>query len=444
MTRTAALALLAALALVGAPRASGSSLANETIAIENARVVTVSGPTLDRATVLVRDGKIAAVGASVDVPAGARRIDAAGLTVYPGMIDASSQLGLLEIGSISATNDLGELGEYNPELYAFDAFNPNSELIREARVAGVTTAVAAPQNGTISGQPLIVDLYGFTVEQMALRRSVGFTTTFPTGVGADSFDFATFSVRHSSDAEAKKAQEKKLDEMRRLLDDARAYQKAKAARAADPKLPPLEHDLKLEALQSALSGELPLIVAAFDFRDIRRAVEFCAEQKLKMVLVTAGQFATGDAAAVAAYLAQHRVPVVIGTMYQLPQSEDDRYDLPQEVPGILAKAGVPFAFASFDSAQVRDLPYQAAMAVAYGTLSKEDAVRAVTLWPAQIWGVADRVGSIEVGKYANLVVTTGDLLEPRTDVKYVLIEGHVVPMESRQIELYERFKDRNP
>jgi imidazolonepropionase-like amidohydrolase len=147
---------------------------------------------------------------------------------------------------------------------------------------------------------------------------------------------------------------------------------------------------------------------------------------------------------VASYLAQHKVPVVVGPMYELPQNEDERYDLPQEVPGALAKAGVQFAFATFDSAEVRDLPYQAAMAVAYGTLSKEDALKAITLWPAQIWGVADRVGSIEVGKYANLVVTTGDPLEPRTDVKYVFIEGRSIPLESHQHELYEQFTNREP
>lgn len=424
--------------------AAGPSLGDETVAIENARIVTVSGPTIERGTVVVRAGKIAAVGASVTVPADARRIDATGLSVYPGMIDSSTTLGLNEIGSISATNDASELGDLNPQLRAYDGFNPNNELLREARVAGVTSAVAMPQGGTISGQPMIADLFGYTVDQMALRPSVGLTLDFPSGVGGQTFDFSTFSVRRSSDSDARKAQEKKLDELRRLFDDGRAYRKIVSARERDASLPPVERDVKLEALQPVLAGELPVVVSADDFRDVKKAVEFCEEQKLKMVLVSGTHFNVPNLATVATYLAQRQIPVVIGSMYQIAQREDDRYDLPQEVPGALAKGGVRIAFATFDSAQVRDLPYQAAMAVAYGALSKEDAVKAITLWPAEIWGVADRVGSIEVGKYANLVVTTGDLLEPRSDVKYVFVEGRTVPLTSRQIELYEEFKDRRP
>jgi imidazolonepropionase-like amidohydrolase len=143
-------------------------------------------------------------------------------------------------------------------------------------------------------------------------------------------------------------------------------------------------------------------------------------------------------------LAQKKVPVIVGPMYTLPRMEDDRYDLPQEAPAALAKAGVRFAFSTDDPAMVRDLPYNAAMAVAYGGLSKDDALKAITIWPAEIWGAADRIGSIEVGKYANLVVTTGEILEPRSDVKYVFIEGRQIPLTSRQTELYERFKSRQP
>jgi imidazolonepropionase-like amidohydrolase len=443
MKRLITLLVATGLAFVGASGAA-SSLGDETIAIENARIVPVSGPAIEKGTVLIRAGKIAAIGASVDVPAGARRIDATGMSVYPGLIDSGTTVGLIEIGSIAASNDISELGDMNPQLYAYDAYNPNSELIPAARFGGVTTVVSSPQGGTIAGQPLLADLNGFTVEQVAVKRSLGFALSFPSGVGSQTFDFATFSVKRTSDADARKAQEKKLDELKTMLDDARAYQKARAARDQDPKLPVLTHDLKLDAIQPALAGELPVIVSASDFRDVKRAVAFCEEQKLKMVLVTNGTFDSTDLATAAAFLAQHHIPVVLGPMYQLPQHEDDRYDLPQEAPGILAKAGVRIAFATFDSADVRDLPYQAAMAVAYGTLSKEDALRALTVWPAEIWGVADRIGSLEVGKYANLIVTTGDPLEPRTDVKYVFIEGRPAPLKSRQSDLYDEYKDRIP
>jgi imidazolonepropionase-like amidohydrolase len=437
------LTLALTLAAVAAPGAA-SSLGDETVAIENARIVTVSGPTIERGTVLIRAGKIAAVGTTVEVPSGARRVDATGMTVYPGLIDSGSTLGLVEVGSIAASNDTTELGDYNPQLEAYEAFNANSELIPEARCNGVLTVVAAPQGGTISGQPVLVDLAGFTTDQAALRRSVGVVLDFPSGVGGRTFDFATFSVKQSSDADAKRAQEKKIDEIKAMFDDARAYRKALDARAKDATLPPLDRDLKLDAMQSILDGTLPLLVNAEDMRDIRKAVEFCEAQKVKLVLVTSLSAGSPDLAAAAAYLAQHKVPVIVGQLYRLPQSEDDRYDLPQEVPAALAKAGVRFAFATFDSAQVRDLPYEAAMAVAYGGLSKEDALKAMTLWPAELWGVADRIGSIEVGKYANLFVATGDPMEPRTDVKYVFIEGRSIPLESRQRTLYERFRDRNP
>ncbi len=437
-------ATLAFVAVVSAcvPAASAGSPPSDVVAIEHARIVTVSGPVIDKGTILIRAGKIAAVGASVDVPSNARHIDATGLSVFPGLIDSSTTLGLIEIASISASDDTSELGELKPQLRAYDAYNPNSELIREARCNGVTTVVSAPRGGTMAGQALLADLYGVTIEEVAVRPSIGLGLDFPTGVGGRSFDFATFSVKQSSDADARKAQEKKLDEIRDLFDQARAYGKAVAARQASTSLPPLEHDLKLEAMQSVLDGKLPLLVSADDFRDVKKAVEFCDEQKARMILVTSGRFGSTDAATAASFLATHKISVVLGPMYQLPASEDDHYDRPQEVPAALARAHVSFAFATFDSAEVRDLPYQAAMAVAYGGLSKEDALKAVTLWPAQIWGVSDRIGSIEAGKSANLVVTTGDPMEPRTDVKYVFIEGRAIPLTSHQQELYEQFRER--
>ena len=440
MSRIAAAALAVTAFLTIAPRPASAQ--SNVVAIENARIVVVSGPAIERGTVVVQDGKIAAVGAGVAVPAGARRIDASGMTVFPGLVESYSGLGLAEISSIAATNDFSELGEMSPQLRAYEAYNPHSELIRAARINGITTAVSFPSGGVLAGQPVITDLWGRTVEEVALRPSVGLFFNFPRGVGGRSFDFATFTQRRSSDTEAKLAQEKKLDEIRALVDDARAYVAARNARVKDATLPPLEHDLRLEALQPFVSGELPVIVQTEDFRDVRRAVEFCESAKLKMVLVTGARFGTSRIDDVAAYLAQKRVPVVVLSMYSLPQNEDDRYDLPQEVPGALARAGVKFCFGMADTAQSKDLPYQAAMAVAYGGLSKEDALRALTLWPAEIWGVADRIGSIEVGKAANLVVATGDIMEPRSDVKHVFIRGREIPLTSRQTELYEQFRDR--
>jgi imidazolonepropionase-like amidohydrolase len=439
-TLRAAVLLAVAVAAPFVPvRGRAASLGTGAFAIENVRIVTVSGGTIEKGTVVIRDGKIAAVGASVSVPSDAKRIDATGLSVYPGMIDSATRVGLLEIGAVSATNDISEVGDYNPHLRAYEAFNPNSEHIPVARVAGVTTVVSMPAGGTMSGQPLVVDLAGDTVDDMVLRPSVGVILNFPTEGARSAFDSNAYQVRKSTASDAKKARDKKLDEVRSLMRDAEAYAKAMDAYAKDPSLPIGRRNLKLAGLLPVLRGELPFVVRTNDERDIRAAVAFADEMKVKMILVVSGE---SDVAKAAPLLAQKKIPVVIGSMYTLPAREDERYDLPQQTAAALAKAGVTFAFSTGDYANVRDLPYNAAMAVAYSGLSKEDALKAITLWPAQIWGVADRVGSIEVGKYANLIVTTGDPLEVVTDVKHVFIEGKQIPLVSRHTQFYDRYDGR--
>lgn len=440
--RAAALAILLTSPFSVPAFAVADPAASDTFVIENARIVTVSGATIEKGSVAVAGGKIVAVGATVTAPAGAKRIDGTGLSVYPGMIDSASQLGLIEVGSISATNDTSEIGDFNPHLRAYEGFNPASEFIPMARINGITTSVSTPSGGVISGQAVITDLDGFTIEQMSVKSTAAMILAFPTGVGGEFFDFQTFSLKRSSDADARKNRDKKIDEITALFDRARAYGVAVSARRTDASLPVLEVDLKLAALQPVLSGELPLLVAAGDFRDVKRAVEFCEKQNVKMILRSDARFGPFDLTVVAAFLKEKKIPVIFGPMYTLPSSDDDRYDLPQQAPAALAKAGVPFAFASEDSAMVKDLPYQAAMAVAYGGLSKDDALKALTLWPATIWGVADRVGSIEVGKQANLFVTNGDPMEPRTDVKHVFIRGRSIPLVSRQTQLYDAYKNR--
>lgn len=440
--RATALVLLLTSAFAAPVLAGAEPPASDSYVIENARIVTVSGATIEKGSVAISGGKIVAVGATVAAPAGAKRIDGTGLSVYPGMIDSASQLGLIEVGSISATNDTSEIGDFNPHLRAYEAFNPASEFIPMARINGITTSVSAPGGGVISGQAVITDLDGFTIEQMSVKPAAAMVLQFPTGVGGEFFDFQTFSLKRSSDAEARKNRDKKIDEITALFDRARAYAAAVSARRTDASLPVLTVDMKLAALQPVLSGEQPLFVAADDFRDVKRAVEFCEKQNVKMILRSDAKFGPFDLAVVAAFLKEKKIPVIFGPMYTLPSEDDDRYDLPQQAPAALAKAGVPFAFASEDSAMVKDLPYQAAMAVAYGGLSKDDALKALTLWPATIWGIADRVGSIEVGKQANLFVTNGDPMEPRTDVKHVFIRGRSIPLVSRQTQLYDAYRNR--
>lgn len=439
---TATIAILTVLVAATPLRGSASMLGDETIAIENARIVTVSGPVIEKGTVVIEKGKIAAVGANVQAPAKARRIDATGLSVYPGMIDSSTVLGLVEVGSVSGSTDTNELGDFKPHLMAYTAFNPNSELILAARVAGVTSAISIPRGGVFSGQPMLADLDGRTVDDMAVQKSVGLFFSFPTGVGGRTFDFSTFTFRRTSDSEARQARDKRVDEIRSYLRDAQAYLTAIDARAKDPNLPPIVHDLKLDALRPVLAGTLPVIVSASDPRDIRAAVAFCEEMKLRCILDADIDLPPAELTKLATFLAEKKIPVILGPQYRLPSREDDRYDLPQQAPNALVQAGVKIAFSTEDSAQVRDLPYNASMAVAYGGLSPADAYKAISLWPAEIWGVSDRLGSIEVGKYANLIVTTGDPLEVRTDVKHVFIEGKQIPMTSRPQQFYETYRSR--
>jgi imidazolonepropionase-like amidohydrolase len=412
------------------------------VIIENARVVPVSAPPIEHGSVLIVDGKIAGVGASVQAPAGARHLDAAGMTVYPGMIDSWTEIGLLEVQSVSATRDTTEIGDFNPQLFAFDAFYAHSEYIATARVAGITTVVSAPGGGLLSGQPVLVDMAGISIEDMARRRSVGLVFNFPQTRLDGFFDTSTMSFRRVPEAEQRKERERKLDAVRSLIRDAVAYASAIDARAGDATLPPMRLDLRLEALRPFVRGEAPFLMQIGDLRDVKPALDFADEFKLKAVVVIGGRTSVGDAVEAVKLLASKQVPVIVTNLYSLPRYEDERYDAPQQIPEMLRRAGVRFALASSGTAMVRDLPYQAAMAVAYGGLSKADAVRALTLWPAEIWGVGDRIGSIEVGKDANLVVATGDILEVRTDVRHVFIRGVDVPIESKQTRLYEQFRKR--
>jgi imidazolonepropionase-like amidohydrolase len=420
---------LSALALAG--RAAGD---NRVYAIRDAKVYTLgSSGTLSRATVVVIDGKIAAVGAGVKIPAGAQIIDGQGLEVYPGMINAWSNLGLTEITSVPATNDASEMGDYNPHLLAFTAIHPGSEHIPVARVNGITASVSAPSGGIIAGQATLLHLDGWTVEEMALLKSAGLVLDFP------SLDPAQRSraggggrggAQRRSFAEIKRNYEKRVKELSDMFEAARHYDKARGAN------PGTERDRKLEALVPVVKGELPVFLQADSERDIKNAVDFARKEKLKAVL-QGGR----EANKAAELLKRENIPVILGSIVALPDREDDPYDVRFTLPRDLARAGIKFALTSSSSSEVRNLPYEAGFAEAYG-LSHEDALKAVTLNPAEILGVAAKVGSIETGKTADLVVTGGDLLEIRTQVKHLFIAGKNVSLETKHTRLYEKYLNR--
>ena len=409
-----------------------------TYVIRGARVVTVSGADIENATVVITGGRISAVGASVSAPSGAQVIDAAGLTVYPGMIDLGTNMGLTEVSSgAPGTIDTAELGDMNPNVAAVWAVNPHSSHVAVTRVEGVTSVLSMPSGGTISGQAAFINLAGSSPREMAVVPQAALVIDFPR-VGGGGGGFAAQLAQQNITPDALSARDRRIEELRRLFRDAEAYGRAQDAHAKDPRsVPRPTSDLKLAALVPYARGERPVVFRAERERDIRGAVRFAEELKLKPVIIGGS-----DSGKVAQFLKEKNVAVILDSVLNLPLREDDPYDTLYENAAKLQAAGVRFCISTGDSgAHVRDLPFHAGMAAAYG-LPKIEALKAVTIYPAQILGVADRVGSVEQGKLANLVVTDGDLLEARTRVRHLFIGGRQIPLVSRHTMLYEQFKDR--
>jgi imidazolonepropionase-like amidohydrolase len=407
-----------------------------TYAIRNAHIVTVSGADIENGTVVIRDGKIAAVGANVNVPAGAQTIDARGLFVYPGMMDVGTQLGLVEIGQgASGTVDTSELGDLNPNAKAIIAINPHSAHIAVTRVDGVTSALSLPAGGLISGQAALINLVGTTPLEMSVLPYAALVINYPR-IANRGGDFGG-GQQSTNLSEALTASARQVEQIRKMLRDAEAYGRAIDAYEKDKSLPRPDQNLVLEALLPYIRGQHPVIFRADRESEMRGAIRFAEEMKLRPIILGGD-----DSWKIASFLKEKNVPVILTGILSLPLREDDTYDALYEVAAKLQQAGVRFCISTGNNgAAVRNLPFHAGMAAAYG-LPKAEALKAVTLYPAQILNVADRMGSIEVGKIANLVVTDGDLLETRTHVRRLFIDGRDVPLTSRHTELYDAFKNR--
>ena len=427
----------AALALATIP-ALASAQEEESWLIQNARIHTLveGAAPIESGSILVRDGRIVEIGTDVSAPPGATVVDASGLNVYPGMMDSVSQLGLTEIGAISATVDTAELGEMNPHLKAATAIHPSSEHLPVARANGITHAVVAPGQlggfggggAGISGQASIVHLDGWTVEEMDINASAGMVLTWPT-YSTRSFNRATFRAERRSFREAEEEYDRQVAELSEVLDAAKRYDAA-----GEPG--PRERDIRLAALGPVVRGEMPLLILAQGEREIRAAVEFTGDQGVKMILLGGN-----EAWRVKELLAGSNIPVILGPTQRLPSEEDAPYDRPFTTPGELHEAGVTVAFATFGSSNSRLLPYEAGHAVGYG-MPQEAAVRAITVVPAQLFGLADDLGTLEEGKVANLIVVNGDPLEIRTEVEHVFVNGVPVPLDNRHQSLYEKYRSR--
>lgn len=401
------------------------------IAITNATIVPVVGERIARGTVLIHDGRIAAVGTNVSVPQDAQVIDANGLFVYPGMIDAGTDMGLVEIGQgASGGDDRRELGEFNPQDAALTAVNPFSEIIPTVRVNGVTSTVTAPTGGQISGQAALIELSGWTPQEMAVLPRAGMVMTYPrAGGGGRGFG-------GGGGQQTPEQQRQQLLQQARALRDylasAQAYAEAKSRAGAADAAPV---NLALEAMVPVMRGEMPAIFEVETADQIRGVLALSDSFHLKVILrgaIYGWQMADT--------LAARHVPVIVGPTTETP-GPSDPYDMIYANPGVLARAGVSIAFRTNSASDSRNLPYDAALATAYG-LDPDEALRALTINAARMFGVADRIGSIETGKIADLIVTTGDPLDVRTTTRYLFIRGELIPFNDKHTQEYERWRAR--
>lgn len=379
------------------------------IALVGGTIHTVSGKTIKGGTVLFVDGKITAVGVDVDLPAEAKVISVENKHVYPSLIESMSDIGLVEINSVRATVDTTEIGSINPNVRAVAAFNPDSEIIPVNRANGILLALSAPAGRFVAGRSSLMMMDGWTWEDMALKQDTAMHIRWP---GSKSG----------------------VEELASLLTDAKRYT---AAREADSDDQPV--DLKLEALSMLTTGELPAIIYATSMNDITAAVAFAQREQIKIII--AGGY---DAPECASLLMKANVPVLITAVYRTPSRRHRAYDEGYTLPARLKAAGIPFCISAggrFGATGVRNLPYNAATAAAYG-LSEELALRAITLSAAEILGVADQVGSLDVGKDATLFVADGNILETPTHVEQAFIQGRKVDLDNKHKQLYRKYSEK--
>lgn len=402
------------------------------IAIINATLHPVSGPEIQRGYILYDKGVIRAIGeGSPPAAAGTKVIDAGGRHVYPGLISPYTQLGLTEIQAVPSSIDTSETGRVTPEVVAVSAVNPDSTLIPVTRSNGVLSAAVFPSGGLISGQPSVIRLDGWTTEELTVRRSIGQAMNWP--------NTRTFTAWWMTQSEEDQSQNirRDLDNLQRVFETARAYADA---RAADPASPA---DLRWEAMRPLFSapgakGEPPrLYVRANTTDQITGAVALAEQTGVKIVII-GGR----EAPACAGLLRKHDIPVIVMGTHNLPRRDDEAYDEPYTLPARLNGSGIRFAIShNDDTAHERNLPYQAAMAAAYG-LDHDTALKSVTLWSAQISGVGDVLGSLEVGKAATLLVTDGSPLEITTKIMSAYIDGREIDLSNKHTKLADKYRER--
>ncbi len=401
-------------------------------ALTGGTVFTVTGNVYDGGVVLINGNKIEFVGQNVRFDSSYKVIDVTGKHVYPGLIDAGTTLGLVEISAVPVTVDNAEIGDFNPHMRAFTAINPNSVAIPVTRVEGITTVISNPSSGVISGKSTLINLYGYSPDSLAVMADVALFMNWPSSGRRGNWD-------QRDEAEIAEAYKSTLKGITKYWDDAIFYDKMMTEYEASPqgKARP-DRSSPMEAMRPVIRGELPVVISVDREKDILAALEWIATRPETRFVLSS----VAEGWRVAEQIAASGVPCVVGPMLRTPSRAHDNYQRPYQLAGLLHEAGVKIAIRTGQTENVRNLPFNAGYAATYG-LGREEALKAITIYPAEIFGVADKIGSLEAGKLANVVVTNGDILETMTRVEHVFINGFKIPLTSRHTLLYEEFLNRD-
>lgn len=388
------------------------------IAVVGATLHPISGPAIPDGTLVFEGGVITALGAQVPIPSGAQRIDASGYHIYPGLIDGWSAMGLTEIGGIDVAIDLNEFGDINPNVRAAVAFHPESRHIGTTRSSGILTTLSTPSGGLIAGKSSAMMMDGWTWDAMTIRAEAALIVSWPGTQNRQNYQAA-------------------INTLRETFADARAYLALRDAAHASGQGAVFATDSRLEAMESVLSGEIPVAVQANTTQQMEDALSWAEEEGIRLLLVGAR-----DAVYMIDRLAEAQVPVLLSTVMDRPGRAFEPVDHFRSIPGRLHEAGVPFAIVGGSSAPYANrLPYEAGSAITAG-LPEIEALRALTLYPAQFFGIDDRVGSLEVGKDATFLITTGNPLDFIHTIERAFVQGRDIDLMDTHRQFYERYAEK--
>ena len=411
-------------------------------ALLNCEIHTVSDGVIPSGIVLIHGNSIEFVGNNAKITADYESIDCKGKRVYPGFIDSYTFLGLVEISAVPVTVDNAEVGNYNPQMRAFTAINPTAAAIPVTRVSGVTTVIAAPTSGRIPGKSTLINLSGYSSDSMAVKANAALHMAWPSSPGGGRGGFGGFgaTAQTRTPEQLREAFEQTLREIQDYFDKASFYNSMMMAYVANPsgkKRP--DKDQEMDAMREVVTGDIPIVISVDRENDILEALKWIKKNPhYRFVLAS-----VAEGWRVADKIAEAGIPVLVGPTLRTPTRDYDNYQRPYQNPALMAKAGVKVAIMTAGTENVRNLLYNAGYAATYG-MGTEEAVKAITLYPAEIFGVADKLGSITAGKMANLFIADGDPFELTTTVEQVFIAGQKIPMVSRQNQLYLEFIRRDP